>query len=129
MPLGQLLAAHANACIDVSDGLLADLGHILEASGCAAKIDLEKLPCSDALSRIDPEARHRYQLSGGDDYELLFTLPPDCREKLADWQRRLNLGLSPIGEIVEGAGVVCHDANGKPYSIEYAGFEHFGAKR
>ncbi len=125
--LGQLLAGHANACIDVSDGLLADLGHILESSVCAAKLDLEKLPCSDALAKVGVEARYRYQLSGGDDYELLFTLPPECREKLADWRRQLNLRLSVIGGIVEGSGVECIGANGEPWSIDYAGFEHFGA--
>lgn len=124
--LGQQLAGHANACIDVSDGLLADLGHILKASACAAKLNLENLPCSDALSKLGLEARYRYQLSGGDDYELLFTLPPTSREKLADWRRQLNIRLSVIGEIVEGSGVECIGADGEPYSVEYAGFEHFG---
>lgn len=125
--LGQFLAGHANACIDISDGLLADLGHILDASTCAAKLEVDKLPYSEALSKVDAGTRHRYQLSGGDDYELLFTIPVASRDKIAQWCRQLNISLSVIGEVLEGSGIQCIQSNGEPYSIEYAGFEHFGA--
>jgi thiamine-monophosphate kinase len=126
--LGQLLAGDANACIDVSDGLLADLGHILKASGCGARIEVDKLPCSDALSSLESVQRWSYQLSGGDDYELLFTLPRSCIDKLPVWSQQLNLGLSIIGEIVEAPGIQCIGPDGVGYQPESIGFEHFGSR-
>ncbi len=72
--LGQALAGYASACIDISDGLLADLGHVLKASGCGARIELAQLPYADLLADLDEKSRWNCQLSGGDDYELLFTL-------------------------------------------------------
>jgi thiamine-monophosphate kinase len=126
--LGQLLAGDANACIDVSDGLLADLGHILKASGCGARIEVDKLPCSNALSSLESVQRWSYQLSGGDDYELLFTLPRSCIDKLPVWSQQLNLGLSIIGEIVEAPGIQCIGPDGVGYQPESIGFEHFGSR-
>lgn len=123
--LGQHLAAYANSCIDISDGLLADLGHILEASGCGARIEIDKLPCSDALAKMEAEKRWSYQLSGGDDYELLFALPRSHEKKLPAWGQQLDIGLSIIGEIVEGSGVQCLGPDGENYQPGYAGFEHF----
>src|SRR5690606_6797410 len=74
---GQALAAVAHACVDVSDGLLADLGHICAASGVGATIAVDDLPASEALRVLDGdgEQRRRWQASGGDDYELCFTAP------------------------------------------------------
>jgi len=123
--LGQALAGHASACIDISDGLLADLGHVLKASGCGARIELEKLPHSPVLGELEDASRWRYQLSGGDDYELLFTLPKQSEARLGELSRHLGIGLSVIGEIEKGKGVRCISKDGSEYDSERTGFEHF----
>jgi len=126
--LGQLLKGYATACIDVSDGLLADLGHVLKASGCAATLELEKLPTTSAVAELEDKLRWRYQLSGGDDYELLFTLPPRHAEKLSSWSRQLDINLSVIGEIETGNGVRCFTGDGTVFTAPGSGFEHFQEK-
>ena len=123
--LGQALVTYVNACIDISDGLLADLGHILKASGCGARLEIEKLPEADSLAGLGDEARWNYQLSGGDDYELLFTLPPHHKALLPTWSQQLGIKLSIIGEIEEGEGVRCISPDGTIYDPQKAGFEHF----
>ena len=126
--LGQALVGYASACIDVSDGLLADLGHVLKASGCGACVEIEKLPQADVLAGLEDEPKWNYQLSGGDDYELLFTLPR-CHEALiTTWSQQLNIPLSIIGEIEEGEGVRCISPDGSAYDPGCAGFEHFRQK-
>jgi len=126
--LGQALAGHANACIDISDGLLADLGHVLEASGCGARIDLAALPAADNLSGLDEELRWKYQLSGGDDYELLFALSQEKQNLLTNWSEKLDIDLSIIGTIEAGEGARCIRADGTVYQPQLPGFEHFGPK-
>ena len=126
--LGQLLSGYASACIDVSDGLLADLGHVLKASGCGARLDIEKLPQTVALAELEDISRWRYQLSGGDDYELLFTLPSRHRSLLATWSQQLDIKLSVIGEIERDEGIRCLTRDGNRYSPEGTGFEHFSQK-
>ena len=126
--LGLALAGHASACIDVSDGLLADLGHVLKSSGCGARIEIEKLPHSQELSLLDDDLRWRYQLSGGDDYELLFTLPQQYREWLTSLSQQLDINLSVIGEIETAKGMRCFGKDGSPYNPQETGFEHFQAK-
>jgi len=124
--LGQALLGHANACIDISDGLLADLGHILEASHCGARIHVDKLPQSPNLAGLKEEIRWRYQLAGGDDYELLFTLPAEQRAVLDNWSVKLDVDLSIIGEIEAGQGIRCIRTDGSTYNSQKAGYEHFG---
>jgi thiamine-monophosphate kinase len=123
--LGQALSGYANACIDVSDGLLADLNHILRASNCAAQIDVSLLPGAKELQGLEDAQKWTYQLAGGDDYELLFTLPPQHQGMLERWREQLNLNVTVIGTIVEGEGVQCFDANGQPFEPQRPGFEHF----
>ena len=123
--LGLALKGYASACIDISDGLLADLGHVLKASGCGARLDLEKLPDTESLAGLEDEQRWRYQLTGGDDYELLFTLPPRYRAQLATWSQSLGIALSVIGEIVEEQGIRCLAKDGAEYQPQGTGFEHF----
>jgi thiamine-monophosphate kinase len=123
--LGQCLLGHASACIDISDGLLADLGHVLEASGCGARLEIENLPENQLLAGLLEEQKRRFQLSGGDDYELLFTLPTRYREWLGDLARRLDIPLSIIGAIEQGAGVRCVNRDGASYHPRDSGFEHF----
>lgn len=124
--LGRALVGHATACIDISDGLLADLGHVVQASGCGARIDLARLPFADLLADLDEHSRWNCQLSGGDDYELLFTLPLCHEKKLAMWQRQLGIDLTVIGEINLGSGVCCVTSGGKEFEPQKTGFEHFG---
>jgi len=126
--LGQALKGYANACIDISDGLLADLGHVLRASGCGARINLEKLPHAEILSGLEDGLKWNYQLSGGDDYELLFTLPRQHKEMISVWSGELDIPLSIIGEIEDDEGIRCTGPDGEAYDPQYAGFEHFGQK-
>jgi thiamine-monophosphate kinase len=123
--LGQSLKGHASACIDISDGLLADLGHVLKASGCGARLDIGNLPENTLLAACDPERKRRYQLAGGDDYELLFTLPPRHRDWLDKLSASLEVPLTVIGEIEAGKGVRCVTADGSAYQPPGTGFEHF----
>jgi len=125
--LGQSLAGLATACIDVSDGLLADLGHICEASGLAAVVDLAKLPAPGQIERLGEEQRWKLQLAGGDDYELCFTIPPERAAELDELRLSARIPLSIIGEMRAGRGVHCRRPDGTEYQPGRAGFDHFGA--
>ncbi|MDD2914713.1 MAG: thiamine-phosphate kinase [Gallionella sp.] len=124
--LGLALRGIASSAIDVSDGLLADLGHILDASQVGAQLDFSALPLSPSLRGYasQPLAR-QCLLSGGDDYELCFTAPAAQHEKLRDIAARLNLPLSCIGIVVAGRGCIVHDASGNPINVEACGYDHF----
>ena len=126
--LGQALKGFANACIDISDGLLADLGHVLKASECGATLEIEKLPFDDSLAGLEDGLRWKYQLSGGDDYELLFTLPPAHQALLATWSQQLDIDLTVIGEIEAGGDIRCLKKDGTAFEPQSAGFEHFRQK-
>ena len=127
--LGKALSGYASACIDVSDGLLADLGHLLKASGCGARLEIAKLPKAPLLDELDDGESWTYQLSGGDDYELLFTLPGSRRHMLQSWRDQLAIDLSIIGEIEDGEGVCCIAPDGTVYEPQNVGFEHFSQIR
>lgn len=124
--LGLALRGIASSAIDISDGLLADLGHILDASQVGAQLDFAALPVSPALNNCAsrPLARQCI-LSGGDDYELCFTASAARHAELSDIAARLNLPLTRIGEIVAGRGCIVHDASGNPLNIEACGYDHF----
>lgn len=124
--LGRALAGYASACIDISDGLLADLGHVLEASGCGARIELARLPRDEVLAGLADTERWNYQLSGGDDYELLFTLPRRFEPMIGDWRESTGVNLTVIGETVAGKGVRCITPLGSEFRPGVSGFEHFG---
>ncbi len=117
----------ASAAIDVSDGLIADLGHICRESGVAAAVDLPRIPLSTAgQRRVEMDAAHlRTALTGGDDYELAFTAPPANAEALAALARELDLPLTGIGEIVPGGEVLVRDPEGRPMAFDHAGWTHF----
>ncbi len=123
LELGRALRGLASAAIDVSDGLLADLGHLLEASGVGAEVEAERLPLS-AAARALPGARAT-ALSGGDDYELLFTLPADRQVELAALADRLGLPLTVIGRTRAEPGLTLLDARGRSLPIERTGWRHF----
>ncbi len=124
--LGLALRGVAHAAIDISDGLVADLRHICQRSGCAAQLFLEALPRSRVLQSVAEPLNHECLLSGGDDYELCFTASPLQRAKIDDIARALTLGLHRIGFMVEGeAEVKVVDREGKCFQPVKAGFDHF----
>ncbi len=124
--LGLALRGLANCAIDISDGLIGDLGHILEASQVAAEIDLTLLPVSPILRRFMQQAHGRQcALSGGDDYELCFTAPVKRHAEIMNISVRLGLPLTCIGNIVAGSGCVVHDASGNLVDVETGGYDHF----
>ncbi|MDH3664063.1 MAG: thiamine-phosphate kinase [Alphaproteobacteria bacterium] len=121
--LGEALRGVAHAAIDISDGLLSDLGHVLEASGRGAEIHTHRIPLSQAA------APHRgaleAALAGGDDYELLFSAHPEQRPAIQAIGQQLSLSLTVIGQITDGADLEILDAKGRPYPIDDAGWRHF----
>jgi thiamine-monophosphate kinase len=125
--LGGRLRGLAHSAIDVSDGLLADLGHILESSGVGAELWDDKLPRAPALAACGDEALARECITaGGDDYELVFTAPPERRGEIECVSADLGLALTRIGVIVSGeAKATLRDAQGAPMPIPSAGFDHF----
>jgi thiamine-monophosphate kinase len=125
--LGPQLAGIADAMIDVSDGLLADLGHICEASNAAALVELTALPLSPAARAVvaaEPAVRPLLA-AGGDDYELLFTAPGNAAAAIAELSRRLGVPIAPIGRIEPGAGVRLVDADGRAVPVAATGWRHF----
>ncbi len=115
----------ANAAIDVSDGLLADLGHILECSAVAAEVQVAQLPSRPA--GVDPLFARQCQLAGGDDYELVFSAAPAKRLQLAALAAELDLPLWRFGEIVAAAAtrLTLLDEDGQELAIDGQGFDHF----
>jgi thiamine-monophosphate kinase len=123
LALGQALRGLASAALDVSDGLLADLGHILETSGVGAGVRADALPLSAAAQGL-PGAREA-ALAGGDDYELLFTAAPARRARIGELARELALPLARIGTIDAEPGLRVLDAAGRTIPIERTGWQHF----
>lgn len=128
--LGVRLRGIARSAIDVSDGLVADLGHICERSKVAAEVDLRAIPASAAMKRrLDRPAARAALLAGGDDYELVFTAPPGRRAAIGALARRLRLKLTRIGRIVSrDAGrpmVTVRGADGRPLPVARGGYQHF----
>ena len=129
---GLSLRGRASACIDVSDGLLADLGHLCAASAVGAEIEVERLPLSSALlGSCDEAAAHDYALAGGDDYELCFTVPPALAGEVQADLARLGCGAARIGRIVEAPGVRVRGTEGEWLTPARRGWDHFadGAAR
>ncbi|HOU65139.1 MAG TPA: thiamine-phosphate kinase [Thermomonas sp.] len=124
--LGRALRGIAASCIDVSDGLLADLGHVCKASGVGAWLDVDGLPASPVLrASFDGEARRRLQATGGDDYELCFSAPASMREAVLE-AASAHAQVTRIGRIVAGAGVSAVGLRGAAWQPSSAGFQHFG---
>ena len=124
--LGLALRGIASSAIDISDGLLADLGHILDASQLGARLAFAALPVSSAVrSHLDQPLATRCVLAGGDDYELCFTVPAARHAEVSDIAARLGLPLTCIGEVVAAPGCIVHDAAGNPLSTETCGYDHF----
>jgi len=122
---GLALGPLATAAIDVSDGLLADLGHICKASGCGATIDVERVPLSaELLSLFPPQEALAHALGGGDDYELCFTAPPSRAEEIEAALEAAATPVRRIGQLAAGQAVVCR-RDGELFAPTVRGFRHF----
>ncbi|MBU0687899.1 MAG: thiamine-phosphate kinase [Gammaproteobacteria bacterium] len=126
--LGQALRDIAHSAIDISDGLLADMKHILDSSGVAAEVRYDRLPKSTYFAPSNEDIDTLAQdcvLCGGDDYELCFTAPLAQREEIMALADPLHLPLTRIGSIVSGQGCKLRAANGNVIQIEKEGYDHF----
>lgn len=120
-----LLRGIASAALDISDGLLADLGHICAASDLAAVIDVENLPLSPALQAMaDQKQARNWALAGGDDYELCFTVTPDKMPELGMLIASGQLQATVVGHLVSGSGVICQ-LHGENLEPDNKGYTHF----
>ncbi|WP_404340930.1 thiamine-phosphate kinase [Pseudoalteromonas mariniglutinosa] len=123
---GQALRGGASSAIDISDGLLADLGHILSQSQVSAVIHVDKIPVSDALSCSLPRAQQfDYILNYGDDYELLYTVPENNKSMLEMKLRQYGVEVTCIGQIKSGEGQIDILLDGDKFNYRASGFEHF----
>jgi thiamine-monophosphate kinase len=124
--LGEMLRDIATSAIDLSDGLIADLGHVLAASGCAARLDLERVPMADQVAAVVAERDDwALPLASGDDYELCFTLPPAAACQLPVLGAAAGCPLTIIGDIEAGSGLRCVRANGSLWRPSGGGYDHF----
>jgi len=126
--LGRLLHGIATSCIDISDGLAADLGHILKQSGCGAVIELNRLPRPASFDALSSEEGWQLQLAGGDDYELCFTLAPESEAALPGLSRSAEVELTVIGAITEDTQLVFSAPGGEHYEPGILGYQHFGGQ-
>ncbi|SFN10917.1 thiamine-phosphate kinase [Formivibrio citricus] len=123
--LGVRLRGLASAALDISDGLVADLGHICERSGCGAEIMLPEVPYPRELDCLPETLLEEAILAGGDDYELCFTAPAASRSRIEALGLDLGMALARIGSLTEGDGVrVCRE-DGLRLELARAGFDHF----
>ena len=123
--VGLRLRGLASACIDISDGLAADLGHILAASAVGARIHLKRLPLSPAYDVAFEQVGWQAALAGGDDYELCFTIPPAQETAFRIASAQFGVAGSYIGDIEAEPGVRIVDEQGALYAPEQSGFDHF----
>ena len=126
---GERLRGLASTAIDISDGLLADLGHVLQRSGVGATVWVERLPRSAAFQAcVSPQASEWFELplAAGDDYELCFTVAPEHADALQGRARELDVPLADIGVIAAEPGLRCCLDDGRVYQPRRRGYEHFG---
>jgi thiamine-monophosphate kinase len=125
--LGVALRGVATSAIDLSDGLIGDLGHVRRRSRVGAIVEVDRLPRSDALRALPPETGQRCMLAGGDDYELLFTAAPEHRDEVERAGASKALQVSRIGRIVDGDQLTVLDARGRSLPLRWQAFDHFTA--
>ena len=123
--LGMALRGIATSAIDLSDGLLGDLGHVLRASGVGATVERHAIPRSGVLARQGAGWQHTCVLAGGDDYELLFTAPPERDDAVHAAGLRAGVDVTPVGRIETGPGLRVVDARGRQVDVAERGFDHF----
>ncbi|HED18301.1 MAG TPA: thiamine-phosphate kinase, partial [Gammaproteobacteria bacterium] len=122
---GLALAGTGASVIDISDGLLADLGHVLDASQCGATLWIDQLPCSPAFQSIAGHDALTYQLYGGDDYELCFSVDADQVERLTRHAQQQQLPVTAIGVVESQTGIQCVHDDDRLYTPQGTGFDHF----
>ena len=123
---GLALAPLVSAGIDISDGLLADLGHICQSSGAGAQITLPAVPVSALLThRLSEQEALAMAMTAGDDYELLFTVPHEHEQSVMAISLELDVPIHCIGTMTSGSHVICKDAQGAEISFEKDGYQHF----
>ncbi len=129
--LGLALRGIANACIDISDGLVGDLGHIMKASGVGSVLTTgwvaDSAAISPALQSLPMSRRLDMALAGGDDYELLFTAAPDQAQAVQEAANDCDVPVTCIGRISAGQGLQVMDIHGVPISRRFVSFDHFSS--
>jgi thiamine-monophosphate kinase len=123
--LGRALIGIASAAIDVSDGLLGDLGHVLARSGVGAEVWWNDVPRSKAVRAQAEPQQMQWALGGGDDYELLFTAPADRRDTVEAAATQAGVAVSRIGTVTSTGRLVVVDADGRALDTALHGFDHF----
>lgn len=123
--LGRRLRGMANACIDISDGLAADLSHILDASRVGAVLHIDRIPVSAEAASADARASLILAMTGGDDYELCFTVPPVYAETINQVSKEAGVSLTCVGEIVAEPGLIMVDSDNQRVSLGHLGHDHF----
>jgi thiamine-monophosphate kinase len=123
--LGVALRGIASAAIDVSDGLLGDLAHVLHRSGVGATVDVDAVPRSPDLTAQALALQRLCSLSGGDDYELIFTAPPAAQSRLMDAAQGAGVAVARIGRIEAEPGLRLVDAAGREVANGWTSFDHF----
>ena len=125
---GQALRGLATSAIDISDGLISDLKHVLTASGCGARIDLDALPLSEALlGSVDSDQALKWALTGGEDYELCFTVPEINRGALDVALSHLGVDFTCVGQMAPLSEGITFLRSGEPVELDWQGFDHFSA--
>jgi thiamine-monophosphate kinase len=125
LALGQGLVGLASASLDVSDGLIADLGHIADVSHVRISIDAARVPLSSACRKFWGTEAVQRAVSAGDDYEIAFTAPEGARARIMAAAAKPGTQVHEIGRVEAGEGVILLDATGEPIPIAQAGFTHF----
>jgi thiamine-monophosphate kinase len=123
--LGLALRGVASAAIDISDGLIGDLGHILQRSSVGAAVEADVLPISSALRSQDQQTQHVFALNGGDDYELCFCAPPAQRENVIAAAQQAGVAVTRIGHVTEIPSLRVLDHAGNPLQVHSKSFDHF----
>ena len=123
--LGLALRGVASSAIDLSDGLVGDLGHVLQRSGVGARVEADALPRSAVLAAQPLPLRRDCLLAGGDDYELLFTAAPAQRDAVLAAARQAGVQVTRCGAVTAGAGLQIVDAKGRALDLQLRGFDHF----
>jgi thiamine-monophosphate kinase len=123
--LGMALRGVATSAIDLSDGLVGDLGHVLGRSGAGATVEAEALPRSAALAAMPSALQHECLLAGGDDYELLFSAAPTAAREVLAAAERAGVAVTQIGRIEAQAGLRVVGRSGVPLAQRFAAFDHF----
>lgn len=127
LEIGQGLVGLASSCLDISDGLLADCGHICEQSGVGATLFRDKIPLSEAASRVLQDSPQFWSsvFGGGEDYELCFTVPADRQAEIMQLARETGVPVAHVGTVTSGTKPMILDQDGQAIDIQHAGWKHF----